>query len=697
MHGKGAPLNGCSGLVLVLGLLSACSDGGGSLGPVEDTRPSVLLITLDTTRADHLGPYGYALADTPTYDKLASEGVLFRTAYSTCPLTIPSHSTILTGKVPPSHGVRDNGDFILGEEQVLISERLHDAGWFTAAFTSAFPTQARWGFNQGFDVYHDPLARLPTELDWRDERHAGDVVDDALATLADQEGPAFVWLHLFDAHWPYAPPEPYASEHKGRPYDGEIAYASDQVGRFMEWWDERHPRSLTIITADHGEGMGDGGEQTHGFLLHDGTIRVPLIVRGHGLPEGTVGVGTEEREAVGHPDIVPTVLKILGLPLHDGLQGTDLREGGSDFLYSEALTVQFNLGLAPLHAVTDRDGRYMEGAYGAFYPRLVDKVLTVSDGTVLLSPYAERLDAFKGDIDQAVAATPALDAEAMEQLMALGYMGGDPTAEAGDIDPRDVIDIVPLTWQVRQAMGMGRLRVAGAMLDELEARMPGTWGVEHLRARLLQVQGRPEEALPRYIDLYHRAPSSTIALQIAGLEASFGDWQEAESWFRETLMHQPASPEAMGGLVRSLVEQGELPLARELADQYLAVYPDHAELALTRAELLLADGRTDEAWTEAAYALERMPRSPWAYSTAAQIRWTQGEADESIDLLQEALKLDPYVLPLRMRLVEQLLEVGRNAEAVRTVAPAARLLPEEAAVVALAEKAKAALAAELER
>ncbi len=669
---------------------------GLSLGDT-DTRPSVLLITLDTTRADRLGPYGYPLADTPTYDRLAEEGLLFRTAYASCPLTIPSHSTMLTGKVPPSHGVRDNGDFILGEEQVLLSERLQEAGWTTAAFTSAFPTQARWGFDQGFDYYHDPLERLPTQLDWRDERRAGEVVDDALETLADVEGPAFVWLHLFDAHWPYEPPEPYNTEHRGRPYDGEIAYASDEVGRFLEWWDDEHPRSLTILTADHGEGMGDGGEQTHGFLLHDGTIRVPMILRGHGLPEGTVPVGEENGEAVGHTDIVPTVLNVLGLPHHEGLQGADLREGGSDVQYSEALTGQFNLGLAPLHAVTDSEGRYTEGAYGAFYPRLADRVLVMGDGSTPLKPYADRLDAFKGDLDEAIAVSPALDAEAMEQLMALGYMGGDPTAEAGEVDPRDVIDVVPLTWQVRQAMGMGRLRVAGAMLDELESRMPGTWGVDHLRARLLQSQGRPDEALHRYVDLYNRAPSSTIALQIAGLQASRGDWVEAESWFRETLEHQAASPEAMGGLVRSLVERGELPLARELADQYLSIYPDHAELSLTRAELLLADGRADEAWEEAAYALERMPRSPWAYSAAAQVRWARGEADPSIDLLQEALKLDPFVLPLRMRLVEQLLEVGRNAEAVRTIAPAARLLPEEEVVQALQLKARAALDAELGR
>ena len=671
--------------------------GGCSLGQQEEAaeRPSVLLITLDTTRADRLGPYGYAEADTPIYDQLAAEGMLFESAYSSCPLTIPSHSTILTGLLPPTHGVRDNGDFVLGDDQVLLSERLEAEGWTTAAFTSAFPTQKRWGFGQGFDIYHDPLRRLPTELDWRDERPAGDVVTDALETLRGVEGPVFVWLHLFDAHWPYAPPEPFLSAHPGRPYDGEIAYAAQEVGRFLSWWDAAHPTSLTILTADHGEGMGDGGEQTHGFLLHDGTIRVPLIVRGRGLP--AVPAGVRIQDTVGHTDIVPTVLRVLGLPVPGALQGADLREGGSALAYSEALTGQFNLGLAPLHATTDDAGRYTEGARGEWYTRDGSHVPAAPTPGAALGPHAAQLQALMAEIDGGVAQDATLDPEAVSQLMALGYLGGDPSAEAGDIDPRDVIDVVPLTWQVRQAMAAGRLPAAAGMLDALEARMPDTWGVDHLRARLLQAQGRLEEALHRYVDLYNRAPNSTVALQVARLHTARGDWLEAESWFRDALDHQPNSPEAMGGLVYSLVEQGDLLLAQQLTEQYLSVYPDHAQLQLTQAELLLAEGRLEAAWETVQAALQEMPRSPWAHTTAAEIRWAQGEADESLDLLIEALRIDPLVLPVRVQLTERLLETGRNAESVRTIAPAVRILPDDAQLAALHAQAQEALAAELAR
>ena len=330
-------------LMLTL-LAAACT-------PPAPPSPSILLVTLDTTRADHIGAYGYVLADTPAEDRLAAEGTLFSRAYSTCPLTIPSHSTILTGRVPPSHGVRDNGDFILGDDNILIPERLKEFGYTTAAFTAAFPTQARWGFDQGFDYYHDPLKRLPTQLDWSDQRRANEVVDDALDTLAtiDKDEPLFVWVHMFDAHWPYDPPEPFASEHLGRPYDGEIAFASSELGRLVDAWDKRMDGrpNVVLVTGDHGEGLGDGGEQTHGFLLHDGTIHVPLIARGTGFDAGVV-----VDDPVSHIDIAPTLLRIAGVPIPAAVQGLDLRDGGSELAYSEALTGQFNLGLSPLYAFT---------------------------------------------------------------------------------------------------------------------------------------------------------------------------------------------------------------------------------------------------------------------------------------------------------------------------------------------------------
>jgi len=654
--------------------------------------PSVLLITLDTTRADRLSPYGHTNIETPTYQAIADAGTLFSHAYSTCPLTIPSHSTIMTGTPPPVHGVRDNGDFILGDEAITLAEQFQAAGYSTFAFTSAFPTQARWGFDQGFDTYHDPLSRLPDELDWRDERQAGVVIDDALATLNDDEGPAFVWIHLFDAHWPYSPPEPFASQYKDSPYDGEIAYADSQVGRFLTWWDQNHPDSVVLITSDHGEGLGDGGEQTHGYLLHDGTIRVPLLLRGPDIPKGAV-----IDEAVSHVDIAPTLLATANLPIPETMQGRNLLTGGSETAYSEALTGQFNLGLAPLFSLTETAGRYTEGGWGGFYPMSDQGIATEPDKDADLGPYTKKWERIQAGFpvpEQDVATEASLDAEAWEQLAALGYVGGDPAAPAGNIDPRDVIDIIPLTWRARMAIGSGRPQMAEKMLAVLETRMPNAFGVRTLRARLDAAQGRHSEATAAFTDLFLQSPQSTLALTLASLHERAGNWEEAVDWYQEALHIQSASPDAMAGLVRAYRMMGMLEQSQLLAEQFLQIYPDHARIILVRAELLLLQGNFTDALVDAQTALQLNPNSPWAFSLNAQIQWELGEADAAIDLLTEALARDRFNLDLRLKLAECFLEVGRNAEAVRTVRPAAALLPEAPWVQDLASRAQTALATE---
>lgn len=657
-----------------------------------DPRPSVLLVTLDTTRADRLGPYGYMLAQTPTIDGLAAQGVVYTRAYATCPLTIPSHASLFTGRTPPSHGVRDNGDYVLPEAAITLAERFAEAGWRTAAFTSAFPTQARWGLNQGFERYHDPLRRLPTQLDWSDQRAADEVITDALATLpglaADGE-PLFVWVHLFDAHWPYEPPEPALSAHPGRPYDGEITFADAELGRLIAWFDAARPGGVVVITADHGEGLGDGGERTHGFLLHDGTVRVPLILRGPGL-----AANTRVDDPVSHIDLAPTLLNLAGIPLHDGLQGRDLREGGSERPYSEALTGQLGLGLAPMFAYTDPAGRYMEGGWGAFYPAEGERVSTSARAGDSAAE-AATLAALRAGMEAVATAEATLSAEELAQLSALGYLGGDADAPAGVVDPRDVIHVIPLTWEARRRLGQGQLVQAEALITRLEAEMPGTYGVALLRAQLTRAQGKVGEAAARYTDLYLQSPSSTLALQLADLYAAWGDWREAEGWYQSALDHQPMSPEALRGLVESALKLGEPERAELLAIDALALYPDHAEVSLMLAALYLRDGRAEEALAESSRALLRLPRSVWALSVDAEARWALGQADLSIERLQDALLIDRLNLPLRLRLAAQLIELGRNAEAVRALGPYAAIFPDSEELAALLAAAQTGLAGEL--
>ncbi|MFT5679502.1 MAG: choline-sulfatase, partial [Myxococcota bacterium] len=640
-------------------------------------------------------PYGYIHAQTPTYDHLATEGTTFLRAYSSCPLTIPSHSTILSGLYPPTHGVRDNGDFVLSEDTVLISERLQETGYRTAAFTAAFPTQARWGFDQGFDVYHDPLERQPTQLDWSDQRRAEDVIDDALAQLEQWSGeePVFFWVHLFDAHWPYDPPEPFAATFITSPYDGEIAYADAQVGRLLEAWDAgQGADSVVMITADHGEGLGDGGEQTHGFLLHDGTTRVPMIVRGPGMVRGAV-----EDDVVGLVDVTPTLLSFAGLPMHDGIQGASMLTGGSESVYSEALTGQFNLGLAPMHSLTSPEGRYMEGGYGAWYRTISDnQIATFPLKGTDLEPHRNALGMVRAQLDEVVAPSASLTADDLAMLQALGYIG-DTTAEAGEVDPRDVIDIIPLTWQVRQLIGQRQHTRAAEPLAILQERMPGTFGVDLLQAQLHRATGNLPEAYASFTSLYLRSPSSTLALQLASLEEVQGDLEQALSWYEEAQLLQSASPEAMEGRVRMLLALSRPTEAAQIAAETLRTYPDHSRVRLINAQLLVSEHRLDEARAEATAALDQIPWSPFARQLLAEIQWSLGEPDEAIDGLRDALSMEPYSVPRRMLLTEWFLEVGRNAESVRTITPLTRALPDDAAVLDLHQRTIAALEEELSR
>jgi arylsulfatase A-like enzyme/Flp pilus assembly protein TadD len=678
--------------VFLMGLMCACGS------PVSNTtaplnQPHVLIVTLDTTRADRLGPWGYEKATTPTYDKLAADGAMFSRAYTSCPLTIPSHSTLFTGRYPPSHGVRDNGDFILGDGAITLAERFKEQGYYTAAFTSAFPTQARWGFNQGFDVYHDPLKRLPTQLDWRDQRTADEVIEDALQTLKDApEGkPQFVWLHLFDAHWPYEPPEPFKSAHKGRPYDGEIAFTDHQVGRFLEWWERDGRQAITVITADHGEGLGDGGEQTHGFLLHDPTMHIPLLIKGPGVKAGQV-----IDDPVGLVDVAPTVLSLAGLSIHKEIQGINAFEGGSDQIYAEALTAQFNLGLKPLYSYTAEEGRYMEGGWGGWYEHKEGAIAT-TPSRITTDKERAILAEMRENLEEVIAPDATLGVDEFEMLAALGYTEGTPGNVAGDVDPRDVIDKIPLTWGARQAIGRGQMKRAEKMIVQLEAAMPDTFGVQSLRASLLRRQGQLVDSLIIYESLFESAQASSLAMQIAGIYTSLNMWQDAERYFQSALELQPNNAQAMAGLVKAARELDEPEKAADLADQFLTFYPEHAELSLIRAEMYLAQGRNDEAVIDAKRALDKMPYSPWAYTTYAQALWEVGDSERAIESLQDALRLSPINHFVRMRLGECLLEVRRNAEATRISAPLARMMPDDPIAQDLYQRASQALAAEREQ
>jgi arylsulfatase A-like enzyme len=315
-------------LALALALaLAACgeqptgsaSDAVGAGRNARGPGPSLLLVTFDTTRADRIGAYGDADAETPALDALAARGLLYERAYAAAPITLPSHATLLSGLYPHEHGARDNGLYRVPDEVLLLPEALAAGGWRTGAFLGSVVLSPRYGLDQGFEVYDVPVpGRDAGDGEEGVERAAGAVVDAALAWLdtvpADQR--FLLWVHLFDPHARYEPPEPYAARHAD-PYDGEIAYADSQLGRLLAVLAERgRDADLAVIaTADHGESLGEHGEPTHGIFLYDATMRVPLIVVPPGaLREPPSGAARRVTATVSLADVPATVLDLLGLP-----------------------------------------------------------------------------------------------------------------------------------------------------------------------------------------------------------------------------------------------------------------------------------------------------------------------------------------------------------------------------------------------
>ncbi|MBK8270424.1 MAG: sulfatase [Planctomycetes bacterium] len=299
----------------------------------------ILVVTLDTTRADRIGCYGWASARTPRLDALAAGGVRFAEAFASAPLTLPSHASLFTGVHPPVHGCRVNAAESLGTAIPVMSDVMKSRGYSTAAFVSAFVLHKRFGLDRGFDVYDDRLnTGAEAEATSHGERRGDLTCDAALAWLSRHANErVFLWVHLFDPHTPYAAPAPYGDDEA--PYDGEIAFADAQVARLLNWFEEsgKFENTLVVVAGDHGESLGEHGEPTHGVLLHDSTLRVPLILHWpRALPPEKVVEANVELV-----DVLPTVLEAVGAPLPQGLSGRSLKplwEGRADaerLVYSE--------------------------------------------------------------------------------------------------------------------------------------------------------------------------------------------------------------------------------------------------------------------------------------------------------------------------------------------------------------------------
>lgn len=546
--------------------------------PVETTRPDVVLVTLDTTRADRLGCYGYELADTPVLDALCSSGRRYDRAYSHIPLTIPSHASIFTGIYPAGLGIRDNGDARLEPSALTLTEILHEDGYQTVASVSAFVTTRTWGFDQGFDAYFDNISRDPAGGSiWRSERRAGEAVDDLLGWMEAERDPArptFAWLHLYDPHFPYAPPDEYWETFKERPYDGELAYVDDQLQRVVDAFDKAN--TLFVLVADHGEGLGEHKELTHGLYVYDSTQHVPFILSGPGVEPGVVS------EPVGLIDVMPSVLAALGRPTPVGLDGQAMPGNAPRPLYMESWALMHRFGFSPHLGLVDGNNKYIGVTNPELYDLLADpKETTGLEDPARITALAEALATF--DYVRPEGSRVANDPAMAMQLEALGYMEGSFAGDLSGVlpDPKLHSDDILKSQQAEKAVRHNDHAGAEVMLRELAAAYPDALEFQSRLATSVAQQGRPDEAVVILEAALARAPHN------ASIEASLGvhyarqkRYAEATALFQDAAEQLPWAPglRAMAVASQLSVPGGETK-AVELGLGYLRTYPDDHAVA----------------------------------------------------------------------------------------------------------------------
>lgn len=597
-------------------------------------RPlDVLLVTLDTTRADHLGIYGRREAETPRFDALAREGVLFRQAFSHVPLTFPSHSSLMTGLLPTRHRMRDNGTTVLPADVPLLAERFRAAGYRTGAFVSAFVLDRRFGLDRGFDVYADDVpgtdaavAGDPSERSIRAE----DTVTRATAWLTDPDPrPRFLWVHLFDPHAPYEPPEPFKSRHAGRPYDGEIAYMDAQIGRLLDAADGGGRDRLTVVAGDHGEGLGDHQELTHGYFVYANTQRVPLLMT---LP-GRVPAGAEVPAVVRLVDVAPTVLELAGLPPLDAVDGRSLLAviAGRDRApgppaYLESFHPRDWWGAQEITALRTDQWLFVESPRPELYDVVADPAERTNLATERRQVVAELRPALRA-LAAAAGPEPAaapLDAAAEHRLRSLGYLGGARvTAPADGSTLPDAKDNGPLLAAITEGHELavqGRHAEALERFQAAQAANPRSVTARLRVAETLLALGRHAEAFTAYGDLAaDPAAIESAYIGMATARQAAGAADAALAVVQAGLAVRPRSAALLG-------REGDLRLAaKQPADAErayraaLAVAPQDEAARFGLAVAQGAQGRRDDAVATMLALVEDSPRSPQARRGAATL------------------------------------------------------------------------------
>jgi arylsulfatase A-like enzyme/Tfp pilus assembly protein PilF len=621
---------------------------------------NLLLVTIDTLRADHLPAYGYTKIHTPNLDRLANESFVFDNAIAQVPMTLPSHTSILTGLLPPVHGVRDNAGFILDPKVTTVAETLKAKGYTTAAFISSFVLDSQFGLAQGFDLYSDNFSLVQDRIDTSHiSRRAEETeleVDAWLKKNSNQK--FFLWVHYYDPHDPYDPPEPYKTEYASSLYDGEIAYTDHVFGKLYGLLDELQLKEKTIVVmvGDHGEGLGEHKEQTHSIFIYNATQHVPLMVR---LPKIK---SKRVKGVVSLVDIVPTVLEWLGIQPDQNLQGRSLiplidAKDSPRFAYSESIFPELHYGFSPLRKITTDQYEFIDAPNAELYDSVKDRSELknlIKEKPEIAKVLHQKLDEILKSLQTDSRQTQKMDAESEEKLRALGYVGTivASTPESLKIDPKDKIDVIESISQAHQALNQKNFSFVVETTTRVIEQEPNMVDAHFLLATAYLNLNENEKAVTEMMTTIRLKPDHIQTLaNLGGFYQLQGKLDEAEQWYLQLLKVQPEHLRTCMNLVDLYQKKNEPEKAKVYLAKIISSYKNalkNTEVAENRADLLeklaqtyFASGDLDESEKALMEAIQLAPNRSMAHFHMGAIYQQKNELDKAIAEYEAESRISP--------------------------------------------------------
>ena len=667
------------------------------IAPLKPSDLNVLFFTLDTTRADHIGCYGYPQIKTPNIDGLAAEGILFQNATAQCPLTLPSHSSMFTGSYPFFHGVRDNGGFYLEDDRVTLAEVLRQAGWATSAFIGAFVLDSRWGIDQGFDYYYDNFDFAKYKKISLDsvQREGGEVIK-AFFEWYEKSPPSrfFSWIHLYDPHTPYEPPEPYKTEYGGQEYglyDGEIAYADSLVGRVLESLKEKGvlEKTVVVVVGDHGESLGEHHESAHGFFIYDATVSVPMIIR---IPSAELR-GKMVTAQVQNIDLMPTLCELLGLPVPEAVQGQSLlpliagrTPKQENTAYSESFYPRYHYGWSELKSLRTSRYKFIQAPRPELYDLSLDpreKNNIIGRESSLAENFVRKLERMEEKMSRKGIENKGpqqLDDDSREKLMALGYIGGFTSgaklSQSGNLgDPKDKILLYNKIKMAEGASSNREYDEALRRLDEVIKEDPGIMEARQVRANVYLQLDRPGEAAEECKEALKIDPEYNAAIfTLAQAYKQLKRYDEAIAGFERAVQLDPRDPKPHVNLGEVFLETKDLDKAISHFEEAISIDPEHSSLAHNNlGAAYLEKKMLDRAETEILKALELRPRIPDAHYNLGLLYEEKGEPTRAMEEYKKEIEIHPGAHPAHFNLALLYGKMGRLREQVQELEEAIKV------------------------